>query len=280
MTLMLTSSGVGRLVTTENGLRGRELGTGDPVVVLHGFSPGSDSAAEFADQVETLARGFRVVMLDLPGFGLSADLPIVADYLHDAVDRLVASLDELGIEQTAVLASSLGGWVSLQAALSHPDRFGRLALTAPGILSINSAGARPAEGARALSAFLARPSAPGMLAWLETQVADPSTITDHELEVELARAMVPGAIARLKAVARTFDGWEQESALWMQCWRITQPVQLLWGRENRDFLLDGALYGARRMPRADVIALSGCGARPHRERPGDVTRLVTDFLTS
>ncbi|CAM3472001.1 alpha/beta fold hydrolase [Nocardioides dubius] len=263
----------------DTGLHGRETGQGAPLVVLHGFAPGIDSATEFSHQIASLSAHYRVVMLDLPGFGASAHLPIGEDYLADAVDRLVATLDALGIDRASVLATSLGGWVTLRAALDHPDRFARLALLAPGILNVNSAGARPPEGARALSSFLARPSEPAMLAWLESQVGDPSALTDQDVDVEMERAMAPGAIARLKSVSRTFDGWDQESALWMQCWKVEHPVLLLWGRENRDFLLDGALYGARRMPNADVVALSGCGGRAHHERADAVTRLVSDFLT-
>lgn len=261
-------------------LHGRETGHGAPLVVLHGFAPGIDSATEFSHQIASLSRHCRVLMLDLPGFGASAHLPIGEDYLADSVQRLVRTLDALGIERAAVLATSLGGWVALRAALEAPQRLTRLALLAPGILNVNSAGARPPEGARALSSFLARPNEPAMLAWLESQVGDPSLLTDHDVDLEMDRAMAPGAISRLKSVSRTFDGWDQESALWMQCWKVENPVLLLWGRENRDFLLDGALYGARRMPNADVVALSGCGGRAHHERADDVTRLVSDFLTT
>lgn len=259
-------------------LQGYETGAGAPLLVLHGFAPGTDSRAEFSQQVPALAATHRVLMLDLPGFGESATLPIGQEYLEDAVQRLVASLDALGLDRVSVLATSLGGWVTLRAALEHPERFDRLALLAPGILNINSAGARPGEGARALSSFLARPTEAGMLTWLETQVGDPSTLRDADIDQALERAMSPGAIGRLRAVSRTFDGWDQESALWMRCWQIQHPVLLLWGRENRDFLLDGALYGARRMPHADVCALSGAGARAHHERAEDVTRTVADFL--
>ncbi|MFS3129958.1 alpha/beta fold hydrolase [Nocardioides sp. Bht2] len=277
-TTLLPAQSYQQLTTPGSGLQGRETGQGAPLVVLHGFAPGIDSSTEFAHQVAALSEQYRVLMLDLPGFGLSADVAIAEDYLADAVQRLVATLDHLGIEKTSVLATSLGGWVTLRAALDEPERFNRLALLAPGILNINSAGARPPEGARALTSFLARPSEPAMLTWLESQVGDPSKLTDHDVDAAMSQAMAPGAIARLKAVSRTFDGWDQESALWMQCWKVEHPVLLLWGRENRDFLLDGALYGARRMPNADVVALAACGGRAHQERAEDVTRVVADFL--
>lgn len=279
-TTVLDTTAYRALDLPDHALRGWETGQGAPLVVLHGFAPGTDSTTEFTDQVATLSRSFRVLMLDLPGFGASAELPITADYLDDAVRRLAVTLDALGVGTASVLSTSLGGWVTLRAALEHPERFGRLVLLNPGILNPGSAGVRPVEGERRLTSFLVRPSPSGMLAWLETQVGDPDAITDEDLESELARAMAPGAIARLKAVSATFDGWEQESALWMQCWKIQQPVMVIWGRENRDFLLDGALYGARRMPNADVHALSRAGNRVHRERPADVTRLVADFLSN
>lgn len=268
------------LVVPDHALQGFEVGAGEPLVVLHGFAAGADSRTEFVPQVAALSEGHRVLMLDLPGFGASGALPIAEDYLEDAVARLLDTLDALGLDRVSVLATSLGAWVALRAAVDHGDRLDRLALLAPGVLHAGSAGARPAEGVRLLSAFLARPTAGAMLDWLESQVADPVRIVDADVERELAQAMVPGAIARLKAVARTFDSGEQESALWLRTSEVTRPVLLIWGRENRDFLLDGALYGARRVPNADLHVLASCGHRPHRERPEAVTRLVLDLLNS
>jgi 4,5:9,10-diseco-3-hydroxy-5,9,17-trioxoandrosta-1(10),2-diene-4-oate hydrolase len=263
---------------TSGGLGGWEAGEGPALVLLHGFAPGADARSEFAGQVEAFARGRRVLLLDLPGFGASAELPIADDYTGDAVQRLRLTLRSLGVDRADVLGHSLGGWVALRAALDAPDLVDRLVLTAPGTLVVGDDGFRGSEGVRKLAAFLARPTAITMLEWLETQFADAGAITDALVETELARAAQPGAIARLRAVRRSFEAAESDPPLWSQSRRVRQRALLLWGRENADFPLDSILHGARRVPHGDLHVMTGCAQRAHQEDPDKFNQLVGQFL--
>ncbi len=262
------------------GLGGFEAGAGPVLVLLHGFAPGADSRSEFAQQVNTFSATHRLLMLDLPGFGRSADLPVVDGYAADAVGRIEVTLKSLGVTRAAVLGHSLGGWIALQMALDAPELVTRLVLAAPGTLVAGADGFRASEGVRRLSTFLARPSAVSMLEWLETQVADPAGITDDMVEVELTRAMQPGAIARLRAVRRSFEGADDGPPLWSHSRQVQQRSLLLWGRENGDFPLDSVLHGARRMPRGDLHVMAGCAQRAHQEMPDEFNQLVAQFLSA
>jgi 4,5:9,10-diseco-3-hydroxy-5,9,17-trioxoandrosta-1(10),2-diene-4-oate hydrolase len=238
-----------------------------------------DSRTEFAAQIDTLSAAHRLLLLDLPGFGASAELAVVDGYLIDAAARLQVTLEGLGIDQTDVLGVSLGGWIALQAGLDAPDLFGRLVLAAPGTLIAGSDGFRASEGVRRMAEFLARPSAASMLAWLETQFADLTTITDELVERELEQAVRPGAIARLRSVRRSFDQDTEAPSLWSHGRQVQHRALLLWGRENTDFPLDSALHGARRMPQGDLHVMAGCAQRAHQERPGEFNQLVAQFLS-
>ncbi|WP_244931507.1 alpha/beta fold hydrolase [Nocardioides sp. W7] len=260
------------------GLGGFEAGEGPTLVMLHGFAPGIDSRTEFAAQVDAFAARHRVLLLDLPGFGASADLPVTDCYTREAVERLQVTLEALGVAHADVLGLSLGGWVALQAALDVPALVDRLVLAAPGTLVAGDDGLRTSEGVRKLSAFLARPSSLKMLEWLETQFADPASITDKMVEDELARAMQVGAIARLRAVRRSFEGAESDPPLWSHSRQVHQRSLLLWGRENVDFPLDSVLHGARRIPRGDLHVMAGCAQRAHQEQPDEFNQLVAQFL--
>lgn len=96
----------------------RDSGQGEVVVLLHG-SPGSGS--NFSHLAPMLAERFRVLTVDLPGFGASTRL--VPDYSHAAhAAYVLALLDELNVASVHVLGYSMGSGVGLQMARLQPDR--------------------------------------------------------------------------------------------------------------------------------------------------------------
>ena len=111
---------LGRLGTT---VRVLELGDGPVILFVHG---GSASAANWAPMVAQL-DGFRCVLLDRPGCGLSDPLDIdLTDpaRFNEVADVLVA--DVLDLPSVHVVATSLGGLYALRGAAAHPDRIQRL----------------------------------------------------------------------------------------------------------------------------------------------------------
>ncbi|HEX5163933.1 MAG TPA: alpha/beta fold hydrolase, partial [Thermomicrobiales bacterium] len=93
------------------------------VVLVHGFSL---DTRMWAGQVGPLSERYRVVRYDLRGFGRSAIPEAGVHYQHH--DDLRALLDQLGIERATVVGLSLGGAVTLDFALHHPQRLTGLVL--------------------------------------------------------------------------------------------------------------------------------------------------------
>lgn len=114
------------------GLR-REASGGPRVLALHGWL---DNAASFVPLAEQLP-GLDLAALDLPGHGVSAHLPPVADYSMVAFTRAVlAAADALGWERFHLLAHSLGAAVASVVAAACPQRIERfVAIEALGALS-------------------------------------------------------------------------------------------------------------------------------------------------
>jgi pimeloyl-ACP methyl ester carboxylesterase len=113
-------------------LRVQELGSGEPVLFVNGTGgPG----AYFAPLLAEL-RGFRCLVLDRPGWGLSdpvdysraAYRTVVAELLRDA-------LDALGVERACVVGGSIGNLWALRLAQTHPARVERLVLLGGGPLT-------------------------------------------------------------------------------------------------------------------------------------------------
>ena len=126
---------VGRFADIGNGQRihYHDVGQGEPVIFLHGAGGGASSYSNFKGNYPAFAAaGFRCIVADMLGFGLSSkpDIPQYdLDFFVDGVHRLVKAL---GLQQVTLLGNSLGGAVSLGYALAHPDEVKRLILMAPG----------------------------------------------------------------------------------------------------------------------------------------------------
>ena len=99
-----------------------EVGTGDPVLVIHGFP---DAPVGLRPLVERLAgAGFRCLVPALPGYAPSGP---VDDYRSAAVaDDMIALLDAYGLEQIPVVGHDWGGCVALDLGANHADRITRV----------------------------------------------------------------------------------------------------------------------------------------------------------
>jgi 3-oxoadipate enol-lactonase len=106
------------------------VGEGPAVVLLHA---GIADRTMWADHLQPLAeQGYRVVAMELPGFG---EAPLAPGEQAPWADVL-RTMDELGIEQAALVGNSFGGAVALRVAAVAPERVWALALIsapAPGL---------------------------------------------------------------------------------------------------------------------------------------------------
>lgn len=104
----------------------REAGSGSPLVFLHGLAVNN---REWLPLFPRLARDFRVIAWDCPGYGGSDQLPMAKPDVHAYADALKALLDHLEIEHAGVVGDSLGGLIAAALAGSAPDRVDLLVLS-------------------------------------------------------------------------------------------------------------------------------------------------------
>ena len=106
-------------------VRVQEVGAGPPVLFIHGAGTSGISWARLAARL----TGFRCLLLDRPGTGLSRPLtrPVDSISLAELGDTLVADvLDALGLSSAHIVATSFGGYLGLRAAAATPDRVDRM----------------------------------------------------------------------------------------------------------------------------------------------------------
>jgi pimeloyl-ACP methyl ester carboxylesterase len=109
-----------------------ELGSGSPIVFIHGLS---GSWQNWLEQVPVFAREHRVIAFDLPGFGAS-EMPEEKISISGYGRFVNALLDELGVGAAAVVGNSMGGFIGIELAIRFPERVERLVLVSAAGLSI------------------------------------------------------------------------------------------------------------------------------------------------
>jgi pimeloyl-ACP methyl ester carboxylesterase len=103
---------------------------GHPLLMMHGWGQNLRALQPMGELLADLAK---IHILDLPGFGKSEPPPPEGWDTTQYADRVVAYMDEQGIDKTDLLGHSLGGRISMRLAHKYPDRV-------RSIIMINSAG--------------------------------------------------------------------------------------------------------------------------------------------
>lgn len=255
-----------------------EAGDGPVLILLHGSGPGVSGWSNFKGNFPVFSAQFRTIIMDMPGFGLSDPEVYNRPYPKHAADAVVRLMDELGIEKAHLLGNSMGGYVTAEAALAHPQRFDRLVGMGPGGLAVSSFNPDPSEGAQRLREFMASPSEAGMRAWVDTMVAEKSIINDDLIKERMANALREGAIARAVEIFATL-GRFPDTPPWARAHEIQHPFLITWGRDDRMLPYEQSIFSFRRIPNAELHVFSRCGHWAQVERKPEFERVVIEFLT-
>lgn len=113
-------------VVEANGLKMyyQEVGTGDPVILLHG---GTATGNSWQDHVQAYAKHFRVIAPDWRGHGKTNNPGGQFDY-HTLADDIVAFAQALGLNKPFICGYSDGGQITLDLGIRHPDVAGGLGI--------------------------------------------------------------------------------------------------------------------------------------------------------
>lgn len=97
-------------------------GTGKPLILLHG---GLGALEMFGPNLRALAKGRRLIAVDLQGHGRTADIDRPLS-LESMADDIAALIRHLKLDRPDIMGYSMGGGVALQTAIRHPDVVGKL----------------------------------------------------------------------------------------------------------------------------------------------------------
>ena len=117
-----------QLLTAEGvTLRYKELGAGDAVVLIHGYTASLESLTPLAD---SLAPTHRVIALDVRGFGKSSKFAEASRFGQHLVDDVVRLMDHLKVDRAHLIGHSMGALIAANVAARYPARVSSAALVA------------------------------------------------------------------------------------------------------------------------------------------------------
>ncbi len=241
-------------------------GKGHPLVLLHSLLADRGS---FERVRSRLARQFRVIILDLPGFGGSTP---VTGGLRNVAETVFAALQVVAAgEKPVVLGNGFGGFIALQMAIGHPGFAAALVLA-------DSGAAFSEPGRAAFRAMASAASARGLEAVVETAM--------RRLFAPSFQAENPALMAeRKEAFLRTDAGVFQAAChalatldIREEVGSIALPCLVLVGEEDEATPPPMSIELASLLPNARLEVLAGCAHVPPLQKPDLFLDLIAETL--
>lgn len=230
-------------------IRFMQAGDGPPLVHLHGAGGLALTPAH-----DLLARTFRVIAFEMPGFGASP-----ANTHTDSMPALAATMARatkaLGLDRIALMGSSFGGKAALWLAANHPELVRTLILEAPA--AIRPENTQPVSGT-------------------PEQIA--RRLYAHPERLPPLPAVPPAQVAQTQALVGRLRGPARDPALESRLHDLATPTLVMFGTCDSVIPPEMGRIYKDLMPDAHLVFIYDAGHVPSAERPEAFVDVVADFL--
>lgn len=256
-----------------------DMGNGEPVIMVHGFA---DSSYCWHENVQALVeKGFRVILVDLPGLGRSGIPP--GKYVF-SVENLAASVlkvaKELALPRFSLVGSSMGGGIVLYLVSNSPERVRRAAVFAPACFKPRSPFLVRLLGLPGVD-YLASGRAGRWFVWLGLRdVYYNDEKVDSKLVDEYARALEKPGYTKVLARLRSEFFSDEFDRMAKGYKQLKLPLLIVWGQNDKWLPVRFGERLHRSVKGSRLVVIENCGHLPHQELPELVNPMLTDFLRS
>jgi abhydrolase domain-containing protein 6 len=248
-----------------------EGGKGETVLLLHGFGGDKDNWTRFS---RYLTKRYRVIALDLPGFGESSRVWTDTYGIATQVMRVHQYAEEMGLKKIHIAGNSMGGLIAGIYTATYPDEVLSLALLDP----IGVIDREPSQLSKEVEKgnnplivesvsdynkllgflFVKPPYIPGPVKSYLTEMAIQSRDFNKKVFIEAS----PGN--QLEAIAG----------------KIRVKTLILWGDTDRFVPSSSAAVLQKMIKNSKAILMKDCGHVPMLERPKETAQYYLDFISS
>lgn len=249
-----------------------EAGQGELIVLVHGYT---GSKENWLPIMGDLAKNYRVIAVDLPGWGESTP-KAGKDYGPLAQSEYLNEFLKSDTQTTTLLVGhSMGGMIIGMLALEHPESAQRLVF-------MSSAGVIPKENE---------------FARLSMQGKNPFSVYETEAFIDFMKNYVfadmqyipkpmLAAVVKERALHKEFEktvftqmlSFTQALTLQKRLPEIHQAAGLLWCDQDKIIDPSAAAVFAKGLKKSDTAILKGCGHMPMMEQPKQVTQFLLKNL--
>ena len=251
----------------------KDEGNGTPLVLLHGIG---SSLHTWDGWTSELSNDFRIIRLDLPGFGLTGADSSGSYTMERYIRVLHLFLDNLGVDEYYLAGNSLGGWLAWEYALDHPTGIKKLILIdAAGFITPDN----PPKPLRLSQKFkkMTTQGAPkfAVRKFLKQAYGDRSKVTDELVVRYYELNNRPGNGTAFYKIA-TADYHPRSTRLP----EIQIPTLIMWGAEDKKWIdVSHAALFEELLPNDEVIIYEGLGHIPMEEDPIKTAQDARRFLS-
>jgi pimeloyl-ACP methyl ester carboxylesterase len=230
-------------------IRYLEAGRGMPLVHLHGAG-----GLRLTPAHDLLARRFRVIVFEMPGFGNSPENTRTRN-MAELASTMAGAIGDLGIEAFNLMGTSFGAKTALFLALQQRERVQALVLEAPA--AIRPGGTQPPSGT---------PEEMAHRLYAHPERLPPLPPPD------------PAVVQKMRALVTRLRGPDRDADLELRLRELPTPTLVLFG--TCDTVIPpnmGHIY-KELMPNAYLVFVYDAGHAIGGERPEAFTEVVADFL--
>jgi pimeloyl-ACP methyl ester carboxylesterase len=252
-----------------------DLGSGRPVLLIHGSGPGVTAWANWRQTLPALAEFCRPIAPDIVGFGYS-ERPSEARYGKELwLKHLVGFLDALELQEVDIIGNSFGGALALSLVTAFPERVGRVVL-------MGSVGVpfQLTDGLNSVWGY--EPSKENMWNLLRTFAYNHDLLSESLAESRFQASVRPGyqeTFSRMFPIPRQ-QGIDALAVVEEKIAAIQQPTLIIHGRDDKVIPTQTSERLFRLIPHSELHMFSECGHWVQIEKAQRFNQIVRNFLTA
>jgi pimeloyl-ACP methyl ester carboxylesterase len=247
-----------------------EGGTGDPIIMLHGFGGSKNDWLRFA---RSFTPDYRVILPDLPGFGDSTKLEEEEFGVMFQVEKVLEFARALQLEKFHLVGHSMGGNIAGNFAGTYPEMVKSLAL-------IDAARVITPEKSE-FDLLMEKGDNPYMI----------KTVKDFDTFMEflcykppripslMKRYLAKQLMATFKVYEKAFnEEWEKSVFPENKIRKITAPTLIIWGESDKNLHVSSAYIFQKNIEGSKVVTIAECGHIPIMEKTKETVSAYSEFL--
>jgi len=247
-----------------------EGGTGDTIIMVHGFGGSKDNWLKMA---KYFTPNYRVIIPDLPGHGESSK-PQNAKYNHmSQVERLNLFAKELKLAKFHLVGSSMGGNIAGNYAADYPEMVSTLALfDASGVASpiISELFLLLKKGQNPLIVEKVNDYDKFLEFVFVKPPQSPAFINQYLAQQAIEYAPLKKKIGN--------DMWPDTFILGKKLNKITAPTLIVWGDSDKVLHISSVPIFEKNIKNSKSVIVKECGHLPMMEKPEETATIYQDFL--